>query len=392
MWRARPPAGREAVAAVCRELFDDLDGLTRRTDATVDAEVEEFASLDGRLPEPDRFLISRRLIANFLLGIAEDHNLHEQELRYLRLLGERTAKVGFPLQPMVASFHVKCRELWSCLVAGAEASGGPASLQLLSSGVTIWERLHAATTALAEGYGQEVRRQEALETRTVIHFIDALTAEDASDECRSLAAELGFAPDGRFRSILLVGPIVSLDTARLVVAACQREGAVAVSAPRGRTAVIVCQGIDRSGLERSLARVPPATPIGVGLEGEGLDGARASLQEAEHVLELATLRRTVCHFEDDWVLAGGLSHRTALERVLERGIDLAVTKPHLAQAVRVFAVSGYSLTRTAERLHLSQSTVAYRLKRWQALTGWDPWSPAGLANGLMALELARPGT
>lgn len=388
-WHVQPPEGREAVAAICRALFEDLDGLTARTDAVVDAAIEEFRSPSRELLEPDRFRVSRRLLLSFLHGVAEDHGPYPDETRYLRQVGERLAQLGFPLQPMIASFHVKCRELWSCLVAEAERLGPPAPLQLLSSGVTIWERLHAATTALADGYGEELSRQEVLKTRSVVHFIDALSRDTERDECRSLAGELGFRPDGCFRSVLLVGPVASVDTARLVVAACQRDGAVAVSAPRGRTAVLVCQGLDRPGLERCLAVVPAGTPVGVGLEGEGLDGARTSLQEAEQVLELAVLRRGACHFEDDWALASGLSQRPSLERILERGVALALARPHLAEAVEVFAASGYSLTRAAVRLHVSQSTVAYRLRRWSAQTGWDPWSPVGLVNALMALELAR---
>ncbi|MCC5949132.1 MAG: helix-turn-helix domain-containing protein [Nitriliruptoraceae bacterium] len=61
----------------------------------------------------------------------------------------------------------------------------------------------------------------------------------------------------------------------------------------------------------------------------------------------------------------------------ERGTPVAAEHPHLADAVRTFAEAGFSVSEAGRRLEVHANTVAYRLDRWEELTGWDPAASPG---------------
>jgi hypothetical protein len=387
VWDVVAPLGREPVAELCEALFGRLDLVTGRVNAAITSEIPEFAPARSAFSAEDLRWSTGRNTASFLKGIAEHRAPSDDEVSFRRLIGRRSAVRGFPLQPLVASFHIAYRELWSLMVEEAARVGGRAPMMLLSGGSTIWQWMHATTTAVADGYNEETARREAFATRTAAHFVETLSDDPSSDECRSLAAELGFAVDEAFRVFALIGDVAPVDTAQALAAALRVRGAVAVSSQRGRTAVVVAQGVES--LDDAVASTD--TPIGIGLERRGLEGARASLLEAERALDVALVRGGVCRFEDDWLPAIGLAFRGSLEQMLSDGVGVAASKPHLAEAVRTFAGSGFSVAEGARTLRVSQNSFRYRLTRWRALTGWDPWTHDGLTRSLMALAMPQRG-
>jgi len=387
VWDAVPPPGWEPVAGVCRAMFLDRETITEHINDQIRREIEEFHEGASVISRSDIAWSTGGGVANFLRGVAECRPAKEENREFQRLVGRRSAMRGLPLQPLITAYQVGFRELWSMLAR--RGSGGPASALLLERGSIVWERLVETTTAVAEGYKQETARRAAFESTATAHFLEALGQDPGAEEAGVLARELGFDPDGMFQVVALGGPIIVSDIARSLATAIQSAGAMASSTQRGRTAVVVSQNADGGMLDDALGKVPPTTAVAVGGRGKGLPGAWLSFLEAERALELAIARHDLCRFDDEWLLATLMPHRASLERILAPGLATAGSKKHLAEAVRAFGRSGFSVAESARTLALSPNSLRYRLTRWRALTGWDPWTFDGLSRSLLALEMAE---
>ena len=57
-----------------------------------------------------------------------------------------------------------------------------------------------------------------------------------------------------------------------------------------------------------------------------------------------------------------------------------------------FAAAGFSVSEASRTLAVHANTVAYRLDRWEELTGWDPRSFNGLVRSVAALRSLPPPT
>lgn len=384
-WDVAPPPGWEPVADLCRGLYADRERLTDHINRLIQDEIEAFRPGSTVITDDDLRWSTGRGVANFLRGVAECRTATADEIAFQRLVGERSAIRALPLEPLISSFQVGFRELWSTLARVAMGTDEAAARLLLERGSIVWERLVSSTSAVAEGYKAELARRQAFETAATAHFIEALATDPGSDEARALAKEIGFDPDGAFRVIQLGGPLVMGETAGELVAALQASGAVASAAQHGRVAVVIAQG---GRLDDALARAPADAIVGIGGEGSGLAGASASMSEAERALSVALVRRRASRFEDDWLPAMLFSQRDSIARLLEPGIRLARAKPHLASAVATFADAGFSVAEGARRLRVSPNSMRYRLVTWREATGWDPWTFDGLARSLVALDLA----
>ena len=390
-WHAEPPAGWEPVAAACAAVFADLESMVASINEAIQTEIPEYGPSRTAFTPGDLASTTRRNVASFLRGIAEDRAPHPEELAFRERVGQVTARRGFPLQPMMASFLVAYRLLWAQLIHHADLIGGDAPKLLLHGGGTIWRWMHETTNALAVAYNKELADRDATGARVMVHLLAVLADDPGSEEARALAIELGFDPGRSFRVLTLSGTAGSVDTAREIGTEIQRCGGIAASAQRGRTAVVAVQGIDRRALSDVLSAAAPATPLGVGPDRAGITGLVPGLAESNAALELAVLRGTVTWFEDDWLPAIALAHGSSLDDLLATGTRVARAKPHLAEAVRAFADHGFSIAEGARTLRVSESSFRYRLSRWEALTGWSPTRYDGLSRSILALELAaRP--
>lgn len=138
------------------------------------------------------------------------------------------------------------------------------------------------------------------------------------------------------------------------------------------------QGIGVEQLEETL--IGAAGAVGVGLPRRGLDGARASMLDAERSVELAeALGAPLVVFERDWLRATLYAEREYLRPLLDRAIATCTEHPHIAEAALAFSAGGLSQSEAARRLHLRPSSLNYRLQRWNELSGDDLASPEGLA-------------
>lgn len=385
-WKATPPPGWEPVAEIAAAVHADLEAVVARINGALRREIEGYGR-GSVLTDVDLAWTTGRNTSTFLHSLAESRPATPEELGFRKLVGERSAQRGLSLSSLIASFHIAYRELWSELVTRAQAAGGAAPALLLSGGSAIWERLHATISAVAAGYAEELARRETVEMRATAALLDAIVADPSSEEVHALATELGFRADGAFRVVALIGPVSSTDIARALVAAITRRGGVAASAPRGRAGIVLVQQADDTLLDAALAELPDEVPVGVGHLGAGTAGARISLGEAEHALELATSRGGVVRYADEWLLTLAAAHRGSIEHLLGVGMRAGVAHPHLAETIRAFAEVDLSIAEGARRMRLSQNSFRYRLNRWQELTGWDPRSFDGLARSLTALAL-----
>lgn len=386
VWDVEPPPGWEPVAEICRCMFAERDAITDRLTSEITRQIEAFADDTDEERRSGLVWATHGGVTTFLRGVGQCTPPDEEALKFQRLVGQLSAMEEVPLQPIIAAYQVAFRELWSILAE--RAAGGTAASLLLEQGSIVWERLVAITNALADGYQQEMGRREAFETTATAHLIEALEGDAVGEAAAELARDLGFDPHGGFQVLVLGGMVAILDVSRALVARLQAAEWPASSTQRGGRAVVVTQGTNPDVLDPALHALPQSTAVGVGGQGRGLEGARQSLVEAEQAFELATARRGVCRFEDEWLLALLMSHRDTVEPLLEPGIRLAASAEHFAEAVRAFGRSGFSVAESARMLILSPNALRYRLKRWHALTGWDPWTFDGLTRSLLALGLS----
>ncbi|HEX9696080.1 MAG TPA: helix-turn-helix domain-containing protein [Actinomycetota bacterium] len=386
-WEASSPPGWEPVAEVCRAMFEERAQITEHINDRIRREIEDFEERSSVISRSDISWSTGGGVVNFIRGVAECRPADDDNLEFQRLVGRRSAMRGLPLQPLIAAYEVGFRELWSLLAR--RATGGPAAALLLEHGSIVWQRLVETTTAVAEGYKHEIARREAFESTATAHFLEALGQDPDADDVAVLAGKLGFDPAGDFQVVTLGGPISVSDVARSLAADIQARGALAVSTQRGRTAVVITQGMAPDVLDSVLEQVPPTTAVAVGGTGQRPSGALLSFVEAERALELAVARKNVCRFDDEWLLASLMTHRASVRRVLAPGIAIANVNPHLVHALRAFARSGFSVTESARMLAVSANSLRYRLTRWRTLTGWDPWIFDGLSRSLLAIDIAE---
>jgi hypothetical protein len=390
-WSPIVPEGWEPVAGVCRAVRDDLPALTERILRAIRREV---SSHPARPPAPEQLYADvYDNLDMILFGIAEHREPFPEELAIRGELGRRDATNGLPLQSVMASYHVGFREHWATLVAESQRQGGEAPGKILIASADLWDWTYAMMNVVAAEYGRVIAEREAAEALAHAHFIDLLVRDPGSDACAAIARGLGFDTDGAFTAIAFPASATQGLDARLRASVGERQ-IVATFGARGRTMLAIVQGAGGADLDAILASATAGEAIGVGLERAGLPGARVSVTDAERALELAETRGSVVRFADAWLPATVLALRGTLGTLLEIGVEVAASNPHLADAVRAFADANFSLAEGARRLVLSQTSLRHRLTRWKTLTGWDPWTLDGMSRSVMSLDLlaSRSGT
>lgn len=405
------PDGWAAVARLTEQLAADLDPLIDRVVATIYLQVAPYAAV--RVPREDVEASVRRSLGAILVGLAERRVPTQEELAIRRELGTRRALQGIRLDALIEAFHIGYRELWSSLVAAVPPDDPETALQLLTAATTTWQWVHAISDALSSAHAATVRALEARAIASRQRFVELLVSGDLDGtEAGRLATSLGFELTGEFLVSVIRGATDDLDAVELQRAVEDVPGRHVVVA-RGPLLVVVTQettvhgdltvhddggvhevaqepgpavaatGLRTAAIGRSLV---PEAGIGIGARRRGLHGARASLRDAEEALAI-TEGATTTRFDEVWLWATLRVVGERLGPLLAPGTEVATTHPHLAEAVHAFAEAGFSLSEASRHLELHANTVAYRLDRWQELTGWDPKSFAGLVRSVASLRL-----
>ena len=384
VWAPEPPSGWEAVAAVCQQVHDHLDELiTRMVDAIV-TEVPEYRALEA-VPRADLWASCRSNVDMMLLGIAEHRGPLAHELEVRRQLGRRRAQQGLPIDTLIAAYHTGYRELWSELVAVARSGDGAAQAALLEGSATVWGWIHEVTSAVADEYRLEQVDREVGSQRRMSRFFDSLLSDPRSSACIGEAQQFGFATGGSFRGFASASPL-SARAEQHFDEALARAGVTWVRGSRDGLVLTLVQGAVSPGVAESPGQ---DNQVGVGLDREGLEGARQSLLDAGLALVAAHAAggQPVCSFETSWLEAIVQANAHQLTPLVDRCRPVAQSKAHLIEAVQAFAAANMSLAETARSMHLAPNSVRHRLQQWHRLTGYDPWTTSGLVRSCLLIGL-----
>jgi hypothetical protein len=379
------PRGWRAVADLAVEVHGRVDRLVGRVVDCIADEIPAYRL--GPVPDEDLATSVRRNVEVILLGLAEQREPTRDEIAVRRELGSRRALQGVPVDALLGAYHVGYRELWLSLVRAVPPGDERSATQLLEAATLVWSWVHQFTDAIAAAHAATVRSVEARAVGARQRFVELLVGGDLDgEEVDGLARSLGFDPAGDFVVTVLRGVGADLDALELQREAAELGGRHAVAA-RGPALVVVSQG--SAGTEAVVEvcrRSFPAASVATGAERAGLRGARDSLSDAELTLAVTPHGGTAT-FEDVWLWATLTGAADRLRPLLAPGAEVAVSHPHLAEAVTAFADGGFSVSEAARRLSLHANTVAYRLDRWTELTGWDPRRFPGLVRSVAALRL-----
>lgn len=376
------PEGWEAVAAMAKEVHGDLDPLVTLITDAIEEEIETYRH--EVVPRSDLRGSVRRNLEALLVGLAQRRPPTRDQVEVRRELGARRAAQGVPVDALIKAYHVGYREVWARLVEALPPGDDQATTQLLRGATTVWQWVHEVTDALAAAHAATTRSLEARAVGNRQRFVELLVAGDlGGKEARNLATSLGLSPGDDVTVLVIRGATDELDAVELQRRLDQLDGQHAV-AVRANLVVVVAQHSDVEVVATTCREVFRTAALAIGGTRRGLDGARHSLEDAEQSLAVAAEGQSVA-FEDVWMWATLLSSAERLEPLLAPGREVAADHPHLAEAVRAFADHAFSVSEAARQLGLHANTVAYRLERWQELTGWDPRRFAGLTRSVASL-------
>jgi hypothetical protein len=383
------PAGWEPIAEIARRVSEGLGVLAERTTTDIIREIPAYAA--GRVPREDVTLSVIRNLEMMLIGIAESRGPTPDEIAVRRELGARRAAQGHPIDALIQAYHVGYRELWQELVRAVPEGDTRTADLLLQAATTVWQWVHQLTNAIAEAHAETLHSREAHAIGARQRFLELVVAGDlASDEVLQLAASVGFDHTGRFQAVVARPHAFEGDEPReLQRALDETAGGAHAVVQRGPAIIALLQAADLGAALTAFAGVLDRAPVGVGLERDGLVGARTSLGDADRAVALAD--DGPVSFDGTWLWATLLRASPRLEVLLAPGVTVAAEHPHLAATVEAFAEAGFSVSQTARDLDLHANTVAYRLDRWKELSGWDPRTYDGLSRSLGAILLERRG-
>lgn len=252
---------------------------------------------------------------------------------------------------------------------------------------------------------QELREAER---RLAAELVEAVLSKRTQFSAGRLEA-YGLDPHGPFIGVVTTvsGPDSALGAARRALAPL--DGDAVVAAWRDTITAVVQparEAFAPDAVGHSLrAALGPGSAVGIGGEGEGVEGLRRSLIQARQAADLARRRRP----PDGYVVHDRAeSHALLLalqdEDVLISFCDslLAEIEEHdarrnarLLPTLEAFLASGGRWQATADRLHIHVNTLRHRLARCEELTGRDLSSMDDRVDFYIAIRargVSRPDT
>ena len=381
------PAGWEPVAALCRQITEDPDGLVDRIISAIRAELPAYRETTP-ISDPDLRASVVTSLGLTLVGIAERRSPRAEELRARGDLGARRADQRLPVDSLLQAFLIGYRLLWDELVARSQEQDARARDLLLSAAATVWLWVRELTEAVGTGYQDQVRRAEPQTLNRQRRVLDELRNGDlSSDRPADLARQAGFDPRGAFRAAC--APIPDGLQPDLHSHQTGTKG-IQLLVEIDHTLWILGQGITANDALSAVHAILGDVPVGIGMQRVGLPGARTSLGDAERALAVSQLRGEPASYEASWLAATLLPAKDRLHELLGPGYAAIERHPDLAATVTAFAESGLSQSAAARRLGIHTNTAGYRLTRWSEITGWDPRSGEGLMLSLAVLATHPP--
>jgi hypothetical protein len=370
----------EVVNNVCDEILRDVELLVARIITQIRREFPEYnvvADAEQRAMVIDE-------MRNVIIGFRDRRPPALADARHGEMLGRRRAEQGIPIETLLGAYNTGYNILWNELQDRALARDPSHQVDLLPVVNIMMAWLRSITGTVAEGYAAATSARDEDRLALAQTFVTGLSnGGTGSDALEAAARGLGFDPDGTFQVICATVGDQSPESLHDLRRKLRGPAAVVVL---GRTLTVTVQGVPEETVVALLGERPIA---GAGLPRGGLAGAAESLIDAERALALAERRGEMVHFDQDWLMATLLPQAARLAPLARA--TAAEDHPHLAEAVRAYAHHHFSITASAEALHVHANTVKYRLTRWQEITGWDPRTLDGLMRSLVSLTTLPAG-
>ncbi|WP_234420132.1 PucR family transcriptional regulator [Rhodococcus ruber] len=365
------------LVALLAQITDKGSQLSDLVVNRIRSEVPQYSVVP---PASHREVVAGQ-VAGILAGLQEQRTPSPSQISGARELGRRRAAQGIALGNVIEAYHIAYREIWNELLELSRAENAGTSEPLLSVVALLWNWFHRLSAAVAEGHSDELRSNST--TRAVIQreFLHALISGTALQH-RALATSLGFDPDGPFQVACIEGFPRHL-SARLDEELAGNGGAVLFDDER---TVVVLQNVAAPEFLERLHALASTAIAGVGHTRTGLSGATDSVKDAQLVLTRACKLGRSITLAEDWLMAILDNSAAHLRPLLRHGTEVAARNDRLAETLRAFATSGFSLSACARELRVHPNTVKYRLDRWRELTGWDVHDVEGLVASLRCLE------
>lgn len=369
-----PKHGR-AISALVDELSLRADQLATEIAAQIRVEVPGYE----RVPVSEHILDVRAQIRTILTGLRTGRLPPPAAFQQARDVGRRRAAGRLALPDLVEAYHIAYRDIWNELLTRAAPHPGLTAI-LAGEVALLWSLFHRLAGAATDAHATETRMLAAARVTVRGRFVEMLTNADADAE--ALATVLGFAPDAEFFAAC-TGPLDE-QTVDQIDAEFVSAGIPALAVGRSGRGLII--GQEPADLVSAVRSQDAGTRIGLGLKRRGIAGAAMSVRDATETADFAIATGRDAKFSDDWHAVVMHAAKGRLTALLDRGSLAATKHPVLADTVRAYAHSGFSVAETARVLRLHPSTAKYRLRRWHALTGWDVHRLEDLTASMVCLS------
>lgn len=383
-WRelAETPDDNRLTALLLR-AHDDAEAFTDRVVARILETVRPGTAVD-EVRGGDLWWTVHRNFELHLLLLAERRDATESELRARAQLGVRRAEAGLPLNDVLRAFRVGYLVFWEELAALARDTGRQAVDELLDNAGRGWALFDRISAAVETAYRDRTALRDLDSRRRARRFLAGLLAlPDDREATAEQARALDLDPSGPWVAAIVAGHIVKSPRPRQMIAVEQPDRSVVVAQPRHT-------GPDA---EKRLARALMTRGqigLGVGIVRPGLDGAKASLRDAERAHRAAIeLNARYLSFRDHWFECLALESAASLRPLVVEAVNALRAAPELARTVDAYLAADGTLTEAASALHVHANTVSYRLQRLFDTTGLDPRTSKGALTARLALTLAN---
>ncbi|MFG2847114.1 helix-turn-helix domain-containing protein [Kitasatospora sp. NPDC048296] len=339
-------------------------------------------------PQADLDASVRQLLQAALAALREGRpDADERDQALAHAYGARRAADGIPVEEVTLSFTVAVRVLWREIQSVARQVGALDDLASVFEMGMLW--LHSLSGSMHAGYRGALG--DSVQTAAARRLGELLSDPAATATVlRSVLDGLGLEAEGEFQVWAADWRPDLADASEARARLAAGPGTCVLTHAAGGIAV-VGQDADPAAVEAVLLAAGAAS-VGVGLVRRGPVGVRHGLADADSALRIAQHRPGIHRYAVLWPYALVADADPSLDPVLAEALGVARSHPHLADAIRAFADHGFSAAAAARVLRVHANTLAYRLDRWNELTGLDCRDYAGLIASRTAVELAPPAS
>ncbi|GAB3166295.1 helix-turn-helix domain-containing protein [Amycolatopsis stemonae] len=377
--------------------------LVARVLARIQDEVADYRRLPVEELAGDIARITQQTVRAFARGLREDRELNDAELRQIGASAVRRAEEGFPLEAVLAAYHVGTREIFA---VGAGGAGGADVTDLLDVADRMLAFVGTVTGAVTRGYLEELRTkvgQEHTARRTLLSVlvdggpVDVVArSAGVTLPARYLVLSVELGPHADEASPGVDAEIAVRRKIRRFLAAFDRacgDGVLASLDGPGGLVLLPLTGRLSDAPERLVDTAGRAAGVAVLAAAETAEPSevREVAGRTGEVLDVLRWfgRPPGLYRLDDVLVEYQLTRPGTARDRLAAVLSPLDAHPELVETLSAYLELDTNRRRTAARLHVHPNTVDYRLRRVRDLTDIDPLHPAGLPRIIAALAARR---